>query len=187
AIALIKAKNTIADVTTQDESNSALNSSMKTLRDYIADQNTVTADDNYTYTTNALREAYDGNPTKDGNQKGGVIKEAEDLLDALNTDNNENLMKKSNIDSLNNKIQTAINNLNGEQRYQEELARLNDLSLALAKVKDAKQSTDTASEVDTNEVEFIASTMPENVTPVDLVISNSNEVTGKLDLSYKYQ
>ncbi|VEU71279.1 lipoprotein 17-related variable surface protein [Mycoplasmopsis glycophila] len=187
AIALINEQTTIDGVTNQDESNSALNSSMKTLRNYITNQNTVTAGNNYTYTTNALREAYDGNPTKEGNQKGGVIKEAEDLLDALNTDNNDNLMNKSNIDLLNNKIQTAINNLNGQQRYNEESRRLNDLSLALAKVKDAKQATDTASEVDTNEVEFIASTMPENVTTVDLVISNTNEVTGKLDLSYKYQ
>ncbi|VEU58342.1 lipoprotein 17-related variable surface protein [Mycoplasmopsis gallinacea] len=187
AIALINEQTTIDGVTSQDGINSALNSSMKTLRDYIENQNNVTAGNNYTYTTNALREAYDGNPTKDGNQKGGVIKEAEDLLDALNTDNNDNLMNKSNIDLLNNKIQTAINNLNGQQRYEKELARLNDLSLALAKVKDANQATDTASEVDTNEVEFIASTMPENVTTVDLVISNTNEVTGKLDLSYKYQ
>ncbi|WP_036458489.1 lipoprotein 17-related variable surface protein, partial [Mycoplasmopsis iners] len=187
AIELINVKKTIADVTSQDASNSVLNSSMKTLSDFITNQNNVTAGKNYTYTTNALREAYDGNPTKEGNQKGGAIKEAEDLVTALNTDNNDNLMNKSNIDSLNNKIQTAINNLNGQKRYDEELARLNDLSLALAKVKDANQATDTASEIDTNEVEFISSTMPDNVTPVDLAISNPNELTGKLDLSYKYQ
>ncbi|WP_036458499.1 GA module-containing protein, partial [Mycoplasmopsis iners] len=187
AIALINGQTTINGVTGQDATNNALNSSMKTLREYIANQNNVTTGNNYTYTTNALREAYDGNPTKDGNQKGGVIKEAEDLVAALNTDNNDNLMNKSNIDTLNNKIQTAINNLNGQKRYEEELARLNDLSLALAKVKDAKQATDTASEIDNNEVEFISSTMPDNVTPVDLAISNPNELTGKLDLSYKYQ
>ncbi|MEA4206096.1 hypothetical protein VBM89_01055 [Mycoplasma sp. 1199] len=187
SIALINAKNTIADVESQDKTNNALNSSMKTLNDYIADQDAVTAGNNYTYTTNALREAYDGNPTKDGNQKGGVIKEAEDLVTTLNTDNNDNLMNKETIDALNKKIKGAIDALNGQERYDEELARLNGLSLALAKVKDAKQATDTASEIDTNEVEFISSTMPDNVTPVDLVISNPNELTGKLDLSYKYQ
>ncbi|MEA4162511.1 hypothetical protein [Mycoplasma sp. 4404] len=187
AIALINEQTTIEGVTTQDATNNSLNSSMETLRDYIADQDTVTAGNNYTYTTNALREAYDGNPTKDGNQKGGVIKEAEDLVDALNTDNNDNLMNKETIDALNKKIKGAIKALNGQQRYEEEVARLNELSLALAKVKDAKQATDTASEITTDEIEFISSTMPDNVTPVDLVISNPNELTGKLDLSYKYQ
>ncbi|TNK91328.1 hypothetical protein C4M83_04370, partial [Mycoplasmopsis pullorum] len=187
AIALIKEQTTIDGVTSQDGTNNALNSSMKTLRDYITDQNTVTAGNNYTYTTNALREAYDGNPTKDGNQKGGVIKEAEDLLDALNTDNNDNLMNKSNVDSLNNKIQTAINNLNGQQRYDEELARLNSLQTATAKVKDNSQNTKTPSEITNDDIEFNNSTIPTDVKPVDLVISNPNEVAGKLDLSYKYQ
>ncbi|MFV9451474.1 hypothetical protein ACNF36_00890, partial [Mycoplasma sp. 4463] len=187
AIALTNEQTTIDGVTTQDATNNALNSSMKTLRDYIADQDTVTAGNNYTYTTNALREAYDGNPTKDGNQKGGVIKEAEDLVDALNTDNNDNLMNKETIDALNKKIKSAIDALNGQERYDEELERLNDLSLALAKVKDAKQATDTASEITTDEIEFKDSTIPADVKPVDLVISNRNELTGKLDLSYKYQ
>ncbi|MEA4276154.1 lipoprotein 17-related variable surface protein [Mycoplasma sp. 21DD0573] len=187
AIALINEQTTIDGVTTQDATNSELNSSMKTLRDYIAGQDTVTAGDDYIYTTNDLRAAYDGNPAKNNNQKGGVIKEAEDLVDALNTNNNDNLMNKETIDALNKKIKGAIDALNGQERYGEELARLNGLSLALAKVKDANRATDTASEVDTNEVEFISSTMPDNVTPVDLVISNPNELTGKLDLSYKYQ
>ncbi|UUM20188.1 lipoprotein 17-related variable surface protein [Mycoplasma sp. 2045] len=187
AIALINEQTTIDGVTSQDATNSELNSSMKTLRDYIADQDTVTASNDYIYTTNDLRAAYDGNPAKNNNQKGGVIKEAEDLVATLNTGNNSDLMNKETIDALNKKIKGAIDALNGQERYDEELARLNGLSLALAKVKDAKQATDTASEIDTNEVEFISSTMPDNVTPVDLLISNPNELTGKLDLSYKYQ
>ncbi|WP_027333096.1 lipoprotein 17-related variable surface protein [Mycoplasmopsis gallinarum] len=187
AIDLINAKNTITDVTTQDESNNALNSSMKTLRDFITNQNTVTAGNNYTYTTNALREAYDGNPTKDGNQKGGAIKKAEDLLAALNTDNNDNLMNKTNVDSINTEIQKAINNLNGEQRYNDELTRLNSLQAATAKVKDASKNSKTASEITKDDIEFDKSTIPTDVKPVNLDISNQNEVTGKLDLSYKYQ
>ncbi|MEA4333398.1 MULTISPECIES: hypothetical protein [unclassified Mycoplasma] len=187
AIALINEQTTIDGVTSQDAANSALNSSMETLNDYIADQDAVTAGNNYTYTTNALREAYDGNPTKDGNQKGGVIKEAEDLVAALNTENNSDLMNKETIDALNKKIKSAIDALNGQQRYDEEVARLNDLSLALAKVKDANRATDTASEITTDEIEFNDSTIPADVKPVDLVISNPNELTGKLDLSYKYQ
>ncbi|TNK89003.1 hypothetical protein, partial [Mycoplasmopsis pullorum] len=50
AIALIKEQTTIDGVTSQDGTNNALNSSMKTLRDYITNQNTVTATNNYTYT-----------------------------------------------------------------------------------------------------------------------------------------
>ncbi|MEA4191263.1 hypothetical protein, partial [Mycoplasma sp. 2248] len=187
AIALINEQTTIDRVTTQDATNSELNSSMKTLRDYIADQDTVTASGDYIYTTNDLRAAYDGNPAKNNNQKGGVIKEAEDLVATLNTENNSDLMNKETIDALNKKIKGAIDALNGQERYDEELARLNDLSLALAKVKDANRATDTASEITTDEIEFNDSTIPADVKPVDLVISNRNELTGKLDLSYKYQ
>ncbi|MEP9840593.1 lipoprotein 17-related variable surface protein [Mycoplasma sp. 21DD0294] len=187
AIALIKAKNTIADVNNQDATNNALNSSMKKLRDFITNQNTVVTKNNYIYTTNDLRAVYDGNPTKNNGQKGGAIKKAEDLLTALNTENNSELMNKTNVDSMNTEIQNAINNLNGQQRYNDELTRLNSLQTATAKVKDNSQNTKTASEITKDDVEFNDSTIPADVKPVDLVISNTNELTGKLDLSYKYQ
>ncbi|VEU58636.1 lipoprotein 17-related variable surface protein [Mycoplasmopsis gallinacea] len=187
AIELIKSQNTIAGVNTQDANNSALNASMKTLRDFITNQNNIVTGNNYLYTTDALRSAYDGNPAKNNNQKGGVIKEAEDLLTNLNTDNNNDLMNKTNVDSLNTKIQNAINNLNGQQRYDAELARLNSLQSASAKVKDSAQSSKTASEIVKDDIEFNTSTIPADVKPVNLDISNQNEVTGKLDLSYKYQ
>ncbi|UUM20186.1 hypothetical protein NPA13_01800 [Mycoplasma sp. 2045] len=187
SIALINAKNTIADVNSQDATNNALNSSMKTLRDYITKQNTVVTSDDYIYTTNDLRTAYDGNPAKNNGQKGGAIKKAEDLLTALNTENNSDLMNKTNVDSMNTEIQNAINNLNGQQRYNDELTRLNSLQTATAKVKDNSQNTKTASEITKDDVEFNDSTILADVKPVDWVISNRNELTGKLDLSYKYQ
>ncbi|MFU2193091.1 lipoprotein 17-related variable surface protein [Mycoplasma sp. 4079] len=187
AIALINAKNTIADVNSQDATNNALNSSMKTLRDYITKQNTVVTGGDYIYTTNDLRSAYDGNPVKNNGQKGGAIKKAEDLLTALNTKNNSDLMNKTNVDSMNTEIQNAINNLNGQQRYNDELTRLNSLQTATAKVKDNSKNTKTASEITKDDVEFNDSTIPADVKPVDWVISNRNELTGKLDLSYKYQ
>ncbi|TNK81997.1 lipoprotein 17-related variable surface protein, partial [Mycoplasmopsis pullorum] len=186
AIILINAQNTIAGVNAQDATNSALNSSMKTLRDYINNQNTINQSNNYKYATDALRSAYDGNPDKNNNQKAGAIKEAEDLLTTLES-NNENLMNKNNVDTMNTKIQNAIKNLNGEQRYNEEVARLNSLDAALAKVKDSVKNNKTASEITTNDVEFLTNTIPADVTPVQLNISNTNEVTGKFDLSYKYQ
>ncbi|MEA4134191.1 lipoprotein 17-related variable surface protein [Mycoplasma sp. 2704] len=187
AIALINAKDTIADVNSQDATNNALNSSMETLRDFITNQNTVVTNNNYIYTTNDLRAAYDGNPAKNNGQKGGAIKKAEDLLTALNTGNNSDLMNKTNVDSMNTEIQNAINNLNGQQRYNDELTRLNSLETATAKVKDNSQNTKTASEITKDDVEFNNSTIPADVKPVDWVISNPNELTGKLDLSYKYQ
>ncbi|WP_156933081.1 GA module-containing protein [Mycoplasmopsis iners] len=186
AIELIKSQNTIEDVNNQDATNSALNSSMKTLSDYIANQNNVTAGNNYTYTTNSLRKAYDGNPTKNNNVKGGVIKEAEDLVAALNTDKNSDLMNKEKVDALNEKIKAAINALNGQERYEAEVARLNGLSTATAKVKDATQATNTASQITTDEIEF-NNDIPQDAKPVDLNITNTNEVTGKLDLTYKYK
>ncbi|WP_044888967.1 lipoprotein 17-related variable surface protein, partial [Mycoplasmopsis glycophila] len=187
AIKLINSQNTIEDVNNQDKSNKALDSSMKTLKDYISNQAKVAEGDNYTYTTNALRAAYDGNPTKNNNVKGGAIKEAEDLVTALNNENNPDLMNKSTVDSLNEKIKSAIDALNGQERYNTEVARLNGLSVATAKVKDNPKATDTASEISVDEIEFNNDTIPEDTKPVDLNITNRNEATGKLDLNYKYQ
>ncbi|MEA4276148.1 lipoprotein 17-related variable surface protein [Mycoplasma sp. 21DD0573] len=187
AIELINSQNTIEDVNNQDTTNKALDSSMKTLKDYIFNHAKVTSSNDYIYTTNALRAAYDGNPTKNNNVKSGAIKKAEDLVTALNTDNNSDLMNKETIDALNEKIKAAINALNGQERYEAEVARLNQLSTATAKVKDNIKTTDTASEISNEEIEFNNDTIPQDAKPVDLNITNRNEVTGKLELSYKYQ
>ncbi|VEU58986.1 GA module-containing protein [Mycoplasmopsis gallinacea] len=48
AIQLINSQNTIEDVNNQDKSNKALDSSMKTLKDYISNQATVAEGNNYT-------------------------------------------------------------------------------------------------------------------------------------------
>ncbi|TNK90549.1 hypothetical protein C4M83_04795, partial [Mycoplasmopsis pullorum] len=117
AIELINSQKTIKDVNNQDTTNKALDSSMKTLKDYISNQAKVTQSNNYTYTTNTLRAAYDGNPTKNNNVKGGAIKEAEDLVTALDTENNPDLMNKATVDALNEKIKSAIDALNGQERY----------------------------------------------------------------------
>ncbi|WP_180337450.1 lipoprotein 17-related variable surface protein, partial [Mycoplasmopsis pullorum] len=187
AIELINSQKTIKDVNNQDTTNKALDSSMKTLKDYISNQAKVTQSNNYTYTTNTLRAAYDGNPTKNNNVKGGAIKEAEDLVTALDTENNPDLMNKATVDALNEKIKSAIDALNGQERYNAEVKRLNELSAATAKVQDSPKTTDTASEISIEEIEFNNDTIPEDTKPVDLNITNRNEATGKLDLNYKYK
>ncbi|VEU58987.1 lipoprotein 17-related variable surface protein [Mycoplasmopsis gallinacea] len=96
-------------------------------------------------------------------------------------------MNKATVDSLNEKIKNSIDALNGQERYNAEFARLNELSAATAKVKDNPKATDTASEISVDEIEFNNDTIPEDTKPVDLSITNRNEATGKLDLNYKYQ
>ncbi|TNK86571.1 hypothetical protein C4M83_06755, partial [Mycoplasmopsis pullorum] len=71
------------------------------------------------------------------------------------------------VDALNEKIKSAIDALNGQERYNAEVKRLNELSAATAKVQDSPKTTDTASEISIEEIEFNNDTIPEDTKPVD--------------------
>ncbi|MEA4115417.1 hypothetical protein VBM87_01300 [Mycoplasma sp. 744] len=102
AIEKINQINNLEQINQADNENKVLNGQMQTLRDYLANEKTLKADNNYINASPDKKQVYDQE----------IIK-TQNLLKQLEENNNNNLLNENLVNQQNQNLHNAIDNLNG--------------------------------------------------------------------------